>query len=602
MSLRALLLALGLVAAGAAAADCPRSQLPQPYFGDLHVHTALSNDAFGMGTRAGPDAAYRYAKGETISVYPGLSLSPSRALDFAAVTDHAEQMAAATICAQPQHPNYDSWACRIERRAPRLGIILGQIAGRWLGGGHCADGACQQAYSSAWQQTVAAAEEHNDPCQFTAFVGYEWSGTGGRGANIHRNVIFNRDPQLPLPFNAFDYPEPTQLWQQLRRHCSDDDSGCDAVTIPHNSNLSLGLMFPAPSDSAPMSAQEREDRARFDRLAEIIQHKGSSECYYTPGGADEDCQFELLPYASFLGKMLPVLATPPRDDSSFLRTALQEGLRHRQRSGSNPFATGFIGSTDSHIATPGQVAEASYSEHHNKSREVAGTVARIPRPAELNPGGLAVLFARENSREALFDAIRRREAYGTSGHRLNVRFFAGGELPAELCQRHDAVALAYEHGVPMGGELHGGGAPRFFLSAMKAPDTPAQPMPGLYKLQIIKGWLDRDGNSHERVFDVAHSSAAPMEASSCTDVQAASASLCTVWEDPHFDPGQDAFYYARVLEQPSCRWNQYHCETVVAQCPQMDSDDPDYQLCCSGQPARVKERAWSSPIWYVPPA
>ncbi len=587
-----------------AAAECQRSELPRAFYGDLHVHTGLSNDAFGMGTRAGPDAAYRYAKGETISVSPTLELTPPTQLDFAAVTDHAEQMAAATICAQADHPNYNSWACRIERRLPRAGILLNQIASHWFGDdlGACADGACARAYSGAWQQTVAAAEQHNQPCEFTSFVGYEWSGRVDNGPTIHRNVIFNQDPQIALPFDAFSYPEPEQLWQQLRQHCADQSNGCDAVTIPHNSNLSEGRMFSALTPDGGLTPEQVAERARFDRLAEIIQHKGASECYYQPGDSDEACQFELLPYDSFIGKMAPPLAKPPKNDSSFLRNALKEGLRYQQRDGVNPFATGFIGSTDTHIVSPGQVSEAGYREHHNKEQPSPALGQMLPKPTELNPGGLAVLYARENSREALFDAIKRREAYATSGHRVAVRFFAGEDLPADLCERQDALQQAYARGTPMGGEIRGGDSPRFFLSALKAADSPAQAMPGLRKLQVIKGWLDDKGNSHEKVFDLASSPALSSDFASCREVEARSASLCASWQDPLFDPQQQAFYYARVLEQPSCRWDQYYCEAVVDRCPELDSEDPAHQLCCQSAPKRIQERAWTSPIWYSPAA
>ncbi len=561
-------------------AQCRPHDLPQAYFGDLHVHTGLSNDANGMGVNARPADAYRYAKGESITINDSLTVEPRAKLDFAAVTDHAEQLAAATLCHDSSEPSYNSWSCKLERSRPRLGLILGAISGSlWgqPGGPHCADGSCRKVAESAWQETVSAAEKANVPCAFTSFVAYEWSGNGEGGATIHRNVIFNQNPDIERPFGAQQFKTPEALFSQLREHCVENSTGCDALTIPHNSNLSKGEMFPRWENSTAINAS---DRHYFDRLAEIIQHKGASECY--SGAVDEACQFEALPYSSFIGKFLTFAAKPAENDTSFVREALKEGLRFEN---ANPYQLGLIGSTDTHLGTSGQVEEKTYTEHHNKQRKVEGvTVSRQP---ELNPGGLAVIYARRNTREALFDAMKRREVYGTSGTRIGLRFFAGDELPEKLCDNPYSLDWSYRRGVPMGANLSAEN-PHFLAMANSAPGEKSA---GLQSLQLIKGWVDESGTTHEKVIALAESER--KDPASCQQLTRTRQTLCAQWEDPEYNPEQRAFYYVRVLEQPSCRWNQYQCEYL-------QDDSARAALNCNDPNRFIQERAWSSPIWTSP--
>ncbi|WP_372809277.1 DUF3604 domain-containing protein [Litorivivens sp.] len=571
--------------------DCIRHELPQAYFGDLHVHTALSNDANGMGIRALPDDAYRYARGETIAVNDTLSITPGWTLDFAAVTDHAEQLGAATLCHNPQSPSFQSWSCKLERNRPRLGLLLGSIAGNFWGepgGPHCAHNACKDVQRSAWQETVRAAETANDPCVFTSFVAYEWTGNGSGGATIHRNVIFNGNPDLSNPFSALDYKTPEALFGELRKHCVDKGTGCDALTIPHNSNLSKGQMFPRKGDDPEINIA---DRHYFDRLAEIIQHKGASECYSGVGATDEACSFEALPYASFLGKFLPIAAKRPENDTSNLREALKEGLRF---DASNPYQLGLIGSTDTHLATAGQVQERRYREHHNKNQRIEGY--SIPKQAELNPGGLAVIYAHSNTRQDLFDSMKRREVYGTSGTRIGLRFFASDDLPEDLCNRTNALTIAYTHGQPMGGTVSHAKAPSFFAMANSAPDgTPLQ------SLQLVKAWIDVSGTEHEKVITLNEvpkadnpSCALSTSSDKNTFINASNGktAFCAQWQDPDFNADQPSVYYLRVLEQPTCRWNQ-------AVCSELPADIAAEASTCQTTQTVIQERAWSSPIWFT---
>ncbi len=565
--------------------DCSPKEIPQAYFGDLHVHTTLSNDANGMGLRARPADAYRFALGESLAVNKALSITPKGKLDFAAVTDHAEQLGAATLCHDPESATYQRWSCRLERSRPRLGLLLGTISGAlWgePGGPHCAENACTNVQLSAWDETVKAAETFDKPCEFTSFVAYEWSGNGNGGATIHRNVIFNQNPDIDQPFGADTFKTPEQLFEQLRAHCVDQDTGCDALTIPHNSNLSKGQMFPRRDNTESIDAGER---AYFDRLAEIIQHKGASECYSGVisgmGSVDEACGFEALPYASFLGKFLPLLGSAPENDTSFLREGLKEGLRFDT---DNPYQLGLIGSTDTHLGTPGQVDEQSYREHHNKNQRIGS--ALIPKQPELNPGGLAVIYARNNTRADLFDAMKRREVYATSGTRIGLRFFAGDKLPDNLCTRPKALEFAYKHGQPMGGTIAEAKAPSFFVMATKAPHGQ-----GLHSLQLVKGWMDASGETHEKVISLVDTPSAGLdEPSSCEAQAPAESSICAQWRDPEFNPQQKSFYYVRVLEKPGCRWNQ-------AICSRLPTSDAAEAASCKLEQSPIQERAWSSPIW-----
>ena len=614
--------------AGAVARRCALfSPTRLPFFGDLHVHTALSLDANLQGTRLRPADAYRFARGERVDLPPydasgraQRTVQLARPLDFVAVSDHAEFLGLVTTCVTPGLAGYDSPECTAYRTQPASSFLnfnayLGAQQGNARLPAPCTgDNAyCGSAARAAWEETrqaAARAQDATDACAFTSFVAYEWSASPAT-QNLHRNVIFRSESVPELPFSYFDGNQEEQLWDALERDCQ-SAAGCDVLTIPHNSNLSAGLMFePVDREGRPFDRAYAERRARMEPLVEVFQHKGSSECLPALG-SDEQCGFELIPYntlgtatiAGMPGIQQPNDTLLPRD---YVRHALGQGLLLSRSLGANPFAYGFIGSTDTHVGTPGAVDEREFVGHGG-----AGQSARDGRPAGLvdtpffNPGGLAVLWAEENSRDALFAAMKRREAYATSGTRITLRFFGGFDLPADSCGAPDFAQAGYARGVAMGGVLEGArraagsGAPRFALSALRDPGTPRTPGMPLDRVQIVKGWLAGDEVKYA-IFDVATGSGdAAVDPTTCELKGSGSDELCGTWTDPSFDPTQPAFYYARVLERPSCRWHVHACLAAGVNCADAATVKVGFEECCGALPKLQAERAWSSPIFYQP--
>jgi hypothetical protein len=629
--------------------------LRQPLYGDLHVHTRLSQDAYLSSQRNGPDEAYAHARGKDITVPDAdgeqtISARLRRPLDFTAVTDHSEFLGALSICTtDPWKLGYWAPHCILTRSQNFYAQLL--AVGWWstLKGEDtetplvCRLSDCTSAALSAWMLVQEAAERHYDRssnCAFTTFVGYEYSNAPDF-RNLHRNVIFRNDKVTLAPISTYDTglgPDNVpRLWDMLGKQCLDAGTGCDVLAIPHNSNLSGGLMFIDPA-----SPQEARDRLRYEPLVELTQHKGSSECRFDrlagvgAGTTDELCDFEQLATdnLSMLGSVhgkqrssradpVPIDAFAPRN---MVRTALKDGLRLGQQSGINPFMPGFIGSTDTHSATPGSVDEDRFGGHLGR-RDVG--YRGLQDHFFDNPGGLAVVWAEENSRDAIFAAMRRRETYATSGTRPTVRFFAGSDLEPGLCDDPQLLAKGYAQGVPMGGEIRSAGKTtrmRVLVSAQKDTGTSDAPGNDLQRIQIVKGWVDAEGQTHEEVLDVAGSAhnGAGVDTRDCTPTGLGSAALCSVWEDPDFDPARPAFYYARVLENPSCRWTTHRCmasgvnpfaEDCSAQADAADrlahaagASGPVYGNCCLNRAEQafyspvIQERAWTSPVWYLPPA
>ena len=600
--------------------------LRRPYFGDLHVHTAFSLDASTQGTRNRPADAYRFARGEAVGLQPfdadgkpRRSLRLARPLDFAAVTDHAEFFGELDICNTPGLPGHDSPTCMIYRRWPRLAFYL--INGITSGDpkkirrfAFCGEDGkdCLEAARTPWREIRDAAEGAYDrtaACSFTSFVGYEWTG-GPNTNNLHRNVIFRNDAVPELPISYVDEPSAEGLWRRIDAECRKSVDRCDAVIVPHNSNLSGGIMFQTvKEDGTPIDAAYARARVDAEPLAEIMQHKGDSECQL--GGAnagDELCGFEKLPYDNFGGKFSSFMRHAP-EDNNFLRNVLKTGLLEEERLGVNPFKLGLIASTDTHLGTPGAVDESAHPGHGGAGAPASDDVpVGLPDDVEFNPGGLAVLYAEENSRDALFSAMRRREAYGTSGPRIGVRFFGGFGLPADLCGDPDLAAQGYRLGVPMGGDLRAPAgdaatAPSFVVRAERDGGTATQPGTPLQRVQIVKGWIE-NGAAQEKVHDVAGDAqnGASVDTATCATSGPGADALCAVWRDPDFDPAQRAFYYARVLENPTCRWSTRICNAAGVRCDDPATVRSGFEACCDAAwPKTVQERAWTSPIWYAPP-
>ncbi|MFO0689915.1 MAG: DUF3604 domain-containing protein [Myxococcota bacterium] len=614
---------------------CTQSDpLRQPFFGDTHVHTVYSFDANGQDTRNTPRDAYHLARGGEIGLQPydaeGRPLRTaklSRPLDFTVVTDHSEMLGEIEMCSTPGTPGYGSdlcWVYQNFRPATFTYFAVRNMIQRHRFD-FCGEGGelCLDQARIVWKDIQDAAEEAYDrtaQCSFTSFVGYEWTASGAAGANLHRNVIF-RNANVPgLPVGSIESESAFDLWRRLQKQCIDGTKGCDVLTIPHNSNLSgQGLIFqsarlPLGGGAVPaVDAEEARLRQRWEPLVEIMQHKGDSECLKGGDTTDEACGFEKLPYNSFAGvgriaasnisSAVPGTAgmdhRPNRP--SMVREALKSGLVQQTKLGVNPLKFGIVASSDTHLGAPGLVEEANAKGHGGAGvRSTRG----LPDDLEFNPGGLAVLWAEENSRDALFDAMQRREAYGTSGTRPVVRFFGGWDFDAALCKGADFAKQGYARGVPMGGDLKKGAAgkaPTFAVWALQDPGTKAMPGTPLAQIQIVKGWVE-GGQARETVVDVVSAKGrGSVDPKTCTTSGQGADQLCRVWKDDHFDPKQHAFYYARVLENPTCRWSQRLCVEAGVDCAKPETVTPGYEGCCRPDHVKtIQERAWTSPIWYTP--
>ncbi len=583
-----------------------RNPLRNVYFGDLHVHTSDSFDSWAAGNETTPDDAYRFAQGEEVEIFGDPTprrVRLARPLDFAAVTDHSEFLGEVNLCRNPGAPGYDSRTCTIYRMrgvnaVTALGVRLAAatpnrdraVCGDDLEG-------CAARARSVWEQAQSTAERHYDRsarCEFTTFVAYEYTLSPGVN-NLHRNVIFRNENVPEVPISTFEAPVPSELWRALEATCTSCD-GCEVLAIPHNGNQSAGRMYSLSELDGLDDVETREMielRRRMEPLVEITQHKGTSECRSESalGASDEECEFELvrsgLIGATGISPPLPACNGDGTGEGStcwsrddYVRHALSLGLEVESARGANPIEQGFIGSTDTHNGTPGRVTEEDFGGHLGGQDALPLTIL------DNSPGGLAAVWAVENSRDAIFEALARRETYATSGPRIALRFFgttAGWD--ASLCADPTLLERGYAEGVPMGSSLASGStAPSFVVQAL-ADEVP------LGLVQIVKVWVDATGR-HERVYEVAAPGAtdADVDLATCTPRGAGAMELCEVWTDPDHVAGQLAAYYVRVLENPSCRWTGWQCSRLPA------ADRPE--ACTSAEVAlTLRERAWSSPIW-----
>lgn len=602
--------------------------LRQPFFGETHIHTAYSMDALFVRTRTDPRDAYVFAKGGLLDLPPydagGVALRTGqlqRPLDFTAITDHSEAFGEAVHCLTEGLEGYNHSLCQglrdviarefvgapaeIPQEFVNLLLPLSIASPNHLPFCGPDDEYCLREASLIWQDTQEAAEEHydrTDTCNFTTFNAYEWTYQPNQ-ANQHRNVIFRNDAVPALPISAVDANTPSELWDMLEAACTDGEPGCEFLTIPHNPNVSNGLMFATTQyDGTPWDTASAERRARVEPLVEMVQHKGESECRLGVGGStDEECGFEKLRRLTLFSEYTEEL--PPA--RSYVREGLKQGLRIERDLGTNPYRVGMIGATDGHSSAAGATEEEDHAVigHQGILDSLPDSMVSPYGPSgiQTNPGGLAVLWAEENSRDALFAAMQRREAYATSGTRPIVRFFAG-RIPEDLCSDPEYVDKAYDAGVPMGGVLapvNGKKSPTFTVLAQKDSATGAS---DLQKVEIVKLWIGKDRLAREEVITIAGDgdNGASVNTDTCEQIGTGAESLCTVWSDPNFRIEQRALYYARVIENPTCRWSTYVCNDAGVDC-EGEVIPEGFEECCNPVWSRtVKERAYTSPIFYTP--
>ncbi|MGB5347235.1 MAG: DUF3604 domain-containing protein, partial [Woeseia sp.] len=624
-------------------------------FGDLHVHSAYSFDAAANSLETYPEHANLFAKGEAIPFFPlddaGRPLGTiklPRPLDFVAVTDHGEFLGERALCRTANSPRYDTAFCKEYRSSERQGmLLLGTIVNLeqpqrlpLLCG---EDGAlCREWSKGPWQEMIAAAENAYDrsaACEFTSFIGYEYTGTPGL-SNIHRNVIFRNSVVPDIPVSYIEAPSDQLLWHFLRQYCP-ESGGCAWLTIPHNSNLANGRMFTPlggahdHDDDAAIVQKRQHAKARLahEPVIEVFQHKGTSECINglaaIYGEPDVLCEIEAVRHLGQtrrttrismqdgqLALEAAVVTTDECgdgtgadgmlgggcvDETDFLRSNLLTGLEDERAIGVNSAKLGVIASTDTHASTPGATDEQHWGGHVSKEATPAERLqpGLLTSGIEGNPGGLAGVWAVENSRDAIFEALQRKEVFGTSGPRILPRFFAGWDFAPGLCKAGDRLQQAYARGVPMGADL--GERPAGLAAdespvflAMASADTVESA--ALQQLQIIKGWLDTDGHKRYKVFTVAGTpdNGAGVDLATGERFGGGHDELCVVFRDPEFDAGQPAFYYLRAVENPSPRWSLLDCLRIE------ESARPAVCGADSEVPKVIQEMAWSSPIWYRP--
>jgi hypothetical protein len=581
----------------------------QPLWGDTHLHTNLSLDARAAGVILSPGDAFRFARGEEVTSSGGFRIKLGQPLDFLVVTDHSDAMGAMNevIKGNPallKDAKVRDWHNQIIAGGESAMEAAYDIVQALATGQVPAVLTSQEFFKGIWLDYIQAAETHNDPGRFSAIIGYEWTSFPDAN-NLHRNVIYRDGADLArqaLPYTTVDSENPEDLWKWLQAY--EDKTGGRVLAIPHNGNLSNGIMFPDvnPVTNRRLTRAYAANRARWEPLYETTQIKGDGEAHPYLSPNDEFADYETWDVSN--------LGPYPKEDNmlqyEYTREALKNGLKHEDKLGTNPYKFGLIGSTDAHTGLATAEEDNFFGKHSStepSAKRMDTEVAHFP-PISW-PGwyqaasGYAAVWATENTREAIFDAMMRKETYATTGSRMQVRFFAGWDFVAEDANTRLPANVGYYKGVPMGGDLTAapaGKAPTFLVAARK------DPMSGnLDRVQIIKGWLDSAGNTQEMVYDVVWAGDRQPGADGklppvgdTVDVANATwtntigdSELITVWTDPNFDPQERAFYYARVIEIPTPRWTAYEAKYFGVEAPEES-------------PMKTQERAYTSPIWYTP--
>jgi hypothetical protein len=587
----------------------------RPLFGDTHLHTSFSMDAGAFGARLGPRDAYRFARGEQVTSSTGQPVKLSRPLDFLVVADHSDNMGffPDLFAGKPDlmaDPTGRKWYDMIQSgkgAEAAIEIIVAFSHGTFPKDLMYFPGT--RPYRSAWQETIAAAEQFNEPGRFTAFIGYEWTSNTG-GNNLHRNVIFRDNGDKASQVEPFTvYPpygsdNPVELWKWMEAY--EKKTGGSVLAIAHNGNLSNGTMFPVvEAFGKKLDREYAEQRAKWERLYEATQTKGTGEAHPALSPNDEFAAFEIWDKGNLDGS---VAKKREMLEFEYVRSAYKNGLKLEQQLGTNPYKFGLVSGSDAHTGLTameednffGKTVPQEPSPHRMGATFInnQATGVRV-MDWEVGSSGYAAVWAKDNTRTSLWDAMQRKETYSTTGTRVIVRFFGGWDFVAQDADNRLPARVGYTKGVPMGGDLRAapqGKAPTFLVAALKDPIGA-----NLDRYQVVKGWLDRNGNLHEKIFDVAWSGdrkpgsdgKVPPVGSTVDEANATwtntigAPELITVWTDPDFDPSQPAFYYGRVIEIPTPRWTAYDAKRYgVRPLP--------------GTAMTVTERAFTSPIWYTP--
>ena len=602
-------LGLSLLVLGAATATALAEPEVNPerdcFFGDTHAHSMWSGDAFGLGNRLSPDNAYLFARGDEAFhvTKDGKPIKLTVPLDFFMMTDHSEMMGLASQAMDKTSPVYNTDLGKLLRAGtPEAGAKALFLMQNASSTGTLPEGYSLSTFKTVWEQVVANAEKYNEPGKFTTFVAYEWTSMP-RGDNLHRNVIFRGTKVPAVPFTAMDSVVPEHLWSFLEDQRA---KGNDNLAISHNGNLSGGRMFRlVDSYGAPIDADYAKRRNENEPLHEAMQLKGTSMTHPNFSPEDEFADFELLPIS------LHTWAPMEQQQTSFVREAYKFGLRFQQTIGANPFKFGLEGGGDDHSSSH-TWEEFNYHGGHatvddTPKKRLTGTFplkgAEPGVNALLSAGGITGVWAESNTRDAIFDALRRKETFGSSGVRIKGRMFAGWNYPADLVTQDDWVKTAYATGVPMGGDLTAvpgdtpkGQVPTFAVHAIRDPNSAP-----LQRIQIIKGWT-KDGEMYEKIYDVACSDGGKPDPTTGRwagngakvdmdtlepDKDKGDAELTATWTDPDFDMTVPAFYYMRVLENPVARWSTRDAKAMGTALP-------------TNVPATIQERIWGTPIWYTP--